>query len=365
MKVAYVTNAPVKSGVGYRAYHLERAFAPDGQITLEHLAFRADALPFTPWPGMLGSKSVNWVRWGRKLDFHPFHIVHATNQTLSFIVKHAVGPSVVTVHDIVEVLEPQAPKAALLNRYLYSGITGATHLIAVSEHTKKTVCDYFNIPSRIITVIPNGVGNEFYPIPDFENSIGFQELRRDLKLQDRHPIVLYVGSDHPRKNLSVALEAFAKLRDERSDAIFLKVGDPGLLSGRAQTLVDIDRLDIRDSVHFVHSDTDENLNLLYNLADVLIYPSRFEGFGLPPLQAMAAGLPVVTSNATSLPEVVGDAALTHNPDDVDAFVHSLKKLTSDRTAAAEYRRRGINRAKTFSWKKAAGELAGVYEKITT
>lgn len=361
MNVAYLTNASRESGIGHRAYHVRLELEKQPDIQLTDIKYNPNTLPFRPWPGALGSKSVNWIRWGRKLQMRA-DVYDITNQTLAFLAKR-FSPTVLTVHDIIEVLEPQDKRAALINAYLYSGIPKAQHIIAVSEYTKRAVIERYDVRASNITVVPNGVGGEFHPIPQFADSIGFQELRRELKLGDAHPLVLYVGSDHPRKNLPVALEVFAKLRKQRSDAVFLKVGEPGMLAGREATLAAVDRLGIKNAVRFLGNVSYEKLNLLYNLADALLYPSTFEGFGLPPLQAMAAGLPVVTSNVTSLPEVVGDAAITHDPHDIESLFASVQKVTSDQHAVAEYRRRGINRAKTFTWEKAAKQVAGIYKKL--
>lgn len=361
MKIAYFTNAPKESGIGHRAFCVQRELEQRDGLALQPVSFNPESLSFRPWPGLLGSKSINWVRWGRSLDIKA-DVFHITNQTLSFLTKK-MSPSLVTVHDIIEVLEPQAKSAALFNTYLYSGIPRASHVVAVSAYTKQTLIDYYGLPAARITVIPNGVGKEFYFIKDFTNSVGFQELRRELKLGDAHPIVLYVGSDHPRKNVPAALEVFERLLQSRPDAVFLKVGEAGIPAGRVRTLETIDQLNIKAKVRFIGNISNEKLNLLYNLADVFLYPSTFEGFGLPPLQAMAAGLPVVTSNTTSLPEVVGDAAATQDPHDVEGLFKSVQKMVGDREAAAEYRRRGINRAKTFTWSKAAEQVAEVYKKI--
>ena len=182
---------------------------------------------------------------------------------------------------------------------------------------------------------------------------------------DAHPIVLYVGSDHPRKNLGVALEAFARLQKGRPDAVFLKVGSPGLPAGREATLEKIDKLGIREAIRFVGAVEEEKLNQLYSLADVFVYPSKFEGFGLPPLQAMAAGTPVICSNATSLPEVVGEAAIMHDADDVNGFAESLKKIVTDKELAQSLRENGLERVQQFSWTEAVERVAEVYKKIAS
>lgn len=361
MRIGYITNASTHSGVGYRAAQIREILAEQSDINITDIAF-PQSLPFHSWPGALGSKSINWIRWGRRINSNDQDLFHITNQTLSFLAKK-LTPSIVTVHDIIEAVEPQAKAAAMINRYLYSGITKAAHIVAVSSYTKEMIMNHYSIPTNRITVIPNAVDGAFFPIEDVKSTIGYQELRKTYRLGDNHPIVLYVGSDHPRKNLPVALRAFANIRAQRPDALFLKVGAPGILAEREKNLEIMDTLHIRDSVRMIDTVSNEDLNTIYNLADVLVFPSQFEGFGLPPLQAMATGLPVVTSNTTSLPEVVGDAALTCDPQDVDAFTDNMLRITQDRTVAAEYRNRGIARARSFSWEKSVGQLIDVYKKV--
>lgn len=370
MKIAYLTNSSPRSGVGSYASALKKALVVAGNTGLREYSLLdtrllidgEEKITVTKWPGVLGVKSVNWIRLGRKLPryFGEEKLVHATNQTLSFIKTNK--PMVVTVHDIIELLEPQDKKASMLNTYLLSGIPRAAHIVAVSHYTKKTIQDYYGLPSERITVIPNGVDTTmFHPIDNFSETIGYENLCRELKIAKGQPLVLYVGSDHPRKNVGVAVQAFAKFAEMHPQAVFIKVGEAGLSAGRELLLQEIDRLKLRESVRFVGNVTDERLNELYNLADVLIFPSRFEGFGLPPLQGMAAGTPVVCSNATSLPEVVGTAALIHDPMDVAGFADDLLRVVGDTQLQQHLVGAGLEQVKKFSWTNATQMTEKVYQ----
>ena len=356
MRVAYLTNSAPHSGVGYRAQALETRLRKNGVVVEEIKVGRSVAsLP----------KSAGWVLsgWEIRRQLEDFDIVEATNQTLSFM-GGAGKPFVVTVHDIIEMLEPQVGFAGrLVNRYLYSGIRKADHIIAVSEYTATTVREYYGMPAERITVIPNGVGPEFHSIPNFQHSVGHHRLRQELKLAPENQVALYVGSDHPRKNVVGAVRIFAKFRETFPQAIFVKVGEAGIAAGRTQLLEKIKGLGIGEQVRFVGNVSLEKLNELYNLADVLLYPSRFEGFGLPPLQAMAAGTPVVTSNATSIPEVVGQAASMHAPDDIDGMAESVQKVLTDARFADSLRAKGFERAKQFVWEKSAAKVLEVYKSV--
>ena len=364
MNISYVTNAIPESGVGLRAYEIAKRLKQREGIELQEELLDGDNPPFKKWLGVLGSKSINWIRLGKQIKQEQNTLYHLTNQSLSFLAKK-LHPSIVTVHDLIEILEPQEWKAALINRHLYSGIAKADHLIAVSEYTKQSIIDHFGLGGERITVIPNGVGREFHPMERFEDSLAYQELLRELKITPGTNIVLYVGSDHPRKNLPVALAAFAAARKRLPQSVLVKIGAAGLPAGRVATLEAIDQLKLRDHVRFIDTISTEKLNQLYNLADVLFFPSRFEGFGLPPLQAMAAGTPVVASNVTSIPEVVADAAVMHDPDTIDAFAESLARVLTDQQFANDLRTKGLERAKAFSWDRAAAQVAEVYTRVVS
>ncbi|MBI3255373.1 MAG: glycosyltransferase family 4 protein [Candidatus Andersenbacteria bacterium] len=372
MKIAYLTNSSPRSGVGSYAAGLRQALLSKWEKSVREYSLLDTRLVvegeekavISKWPGFLGVKSVNWIRLGRQLPAYlsDEDLVHATNQTLSFI--RTDKPMVVTVHDIIELLEPQDKKAHILNRYLLSGIPKAAHIIAVSHYTKKTIQEYYGLSAGKITVIPNGIDTAiFHPIDNFSQTIGYAGLCRELKVTSQQPIVLYIGSDHLRKNVIAAVQAFAKFKEKQPQAVFIKVGEPGLPAGRQLLLEEIDRLKLRESVRFVGSATEDRLNEIYNLADVFMFPSTFEGFGLPPLQAMAAGTPVVCANATSLPEVVGEAALLHDPNDVAGFADSLLRLTQDEELKQTYRTAGLAQAKKFLWPEVALMTEKVYQSM--
>ncbi len=372
MKIAYLTNADFNSGVGYYATCLARELKKSHFAVMPvHMTGTAISVNnrefahISPWPSFLGRKSIGWIRLRHKLSSAIRHVapelVHATNQTLSFVRTNV--PRILTVHDIIEVVEPQDSKSYFINRYLYRGIATADHIIAVSEYTKQSIIDHYRVPAGRITVIPNGVGPEFHQVPDFKQTIGYRTLCQHYHIPAGAPVLLYVGSDHPRKNLSTVLNVFARLLEAHPSAVLLKVGEPGIASGRRLTLQLIDELGIHDSIRLIGNVSYEDLNLFYNLADALIFPSRFEGFGLPVLQAMATGLPVLTSNVTSLPEVAGEAALSFDPSDVDGFVGSLHRILSDEAFASHLEAKGLARAKQFSWEWVGEQTALVYRKV--
>ncbi|HLC49509.1 MAG TPA: glycosyltransferase family 1 protein [Candidatus Andersenbacteria bacterium] len=355
--IGLITNASEHSGVGSRAYQLFRHMGKQEDFEISFVMLDGSNNSLVRLPGFLGSKSVSWIRLARRVP--QFDMYDISNQTLSFMAKKR-HPSIVTVHDIIELIDPQAPKAYLLNKYLMSGITYADRIIAVSQYTKKTIQDYFTMDESTITVIPNGIDEAYCRIQNFKSSIAYQELLRNLKISDRSPIVLSVGSEHPRKNMKTILGTVSLLKKQFPNILLIKVGDAGLLSGRKETLNYIDQLALQDNVQLLGNISNELLNELYNIADVLLFPSRHEGFGLPPLEAMAAGCPVVCSNSTSLPEVVGNGAIMHDPDDTGEFAKSIARIVSDVDFKTALLTKGKERVKEFSWRKAAQQTLELY-----
>jgi glycosyltransferase involved in cell wall biosynthesis len=383
MKVAYVWNAGKYSGVGLRAREIMTRLRKqvEGDFDVYDIDGKGGSLKknnkeiaqLSAWPGKLGSKTVGWWRlgWTMKRNWKDeYAVVHYTNQTLGFLVKDT-EPAVITVHDLIELEDPQTRWGRLSARYLYQGITKAKKIIAVSEYTAERVREVLGVPAEKITVVYNGVGSGFYPIKSFRETLSYQKLKYDLDLPDDARVVLYVGSDHPRKNVIGALRIFAKVCNRCEKTYFIKVGAPGIREERAKLLDRVRRLGLKKSVRFLSQVTEERLNELYNLADVLLYPSRFEGFGMPPLEAFAAGTPVVTSNVTSLPEVVGDddkygkrAALVFDPDDIQGMVEGVRMVLEDVEVAEKMKKMGWERAKEFTWEDAASKVAKVYRQVS-
>jgi glycosyltransferase involved in cell wall biosynthesis len=367
--IGVITNASKSSGVGSRAYHLYSRLQKrdDMNVVPVMLDGSSNTLEvdgkvlhtFRRLPGVLGSKSISWIRMGKHIP--SFDIYDISNQTLSFLTKK-YRPNILTVHDIIELTEPQDTNAALLNKYLLRGISDAQMLVAVSEYTKKSICDYFGISEKRITVIPNGADLSYAPIPNFKASIAYQQLKQDYKIGERAPVLLSVGSEHPRKNMKTILEVVARLKYDFPNILLLKVGDPGIASGRTKTLEQIDQLGLRSNVKFLGTIPQERINELYNIADALLFPSHAEGFGLPPLEAMAAGCLVACSDTTSLPEVVGNAAIMHDPDDADAFAHSIREAILYPDKKNAYIAKGLERAKLFHWDKSAEQMLALYKK---
>ena len=363
MNIAYLENANAHSGVGSRAHEIAERFSG---VSLDRIMLDSHTISLnghvvlekSPWPGFLGSKSIGWVRLKNQAQkISAGHdIVHATNQTLSFLLPSG-APSVVTVHDLIEYTHPQSVGAGVINRYLLSGISRASHIIAVSEYTKAQLITVFGISSDNITVIPNAVSADFYPL---EDSL-IHTVREEYGIKADTKVILTVGSDHPRKNIATALRAFAK--NSSSDVVFIKAGSPGVAGGKESFLSLAENLGVLDKVMYLGEVSKNRLRELYNLADVFVFPSLHEGFGMPVLEAMACNTPVIASRSESLPEVIGGAGILHEAMDVQGFAKSIVSVLGDSSLSDNLIKLGRERLSHFSWDVSAERELEVYEKI--
>jgi len=286
-------------------------------------------------------------------------IVHLPNQHFARYAVFLNQPFIVTVHDLARCCfnfdRESVSEKMLLNldkRY----IKQANQIIAISENTKNDLVSYLKIPESKISVIYNGVDhNVFKP---------YRVRPYHVRLHYRQ-YILYVGSERRRKNLGRLFESFAALKREFPDLMLVKVGSPGRCKEfRSQTLKTLSRLGITEDVIFVDHISEKDLAYYYSSATLLAYPSLYEGFGLPPLEAMACGCPVVTSNTSSLPEVVGEAGIMLNPYDTRSLVQAMRQVLTDSELRDSMVRKGLEQSKKFSWESTAELTLQVYNKVT-
>ncbi len=266
---------------------------------------------------------------------------------------------VVTIHDLVAILFPKGHnrKAVLIEKLLLKFLVKKVdHLCPVSRSTKKDLLQHFPASENKLTVIPCASSNHFTPIDDREKLSNFAQ-----KANLPHHFFLAVGTLIPRKNYSTLLKAFNILQREYRQIHLVIVGKKGW---NHQEIFDlVDALQLQDRVHFLSYVRSAELHQLYNLARALVFPSIYEGFGLPPLEAMQAGCPVIASDNSSIPEVVGNAALMIDPQDPQSIFKAMKKIIADKKLATELKEKGLKQAKNFSWKKSARQLEAVFNKI--
>ena len=271
-------------------------------------------------------------------------------------------PLVVTVHDLTLLRFPrQHPwnTRILMGSGLRRAVRDADAFLAVSEYTRLDLIRLTGAAPERVFVTPEAADARFTPRPD-NGALARYGLEK--------PYLLSVGTLEPRKNLRVLLRAFAALAEKPSAK---KAADPLtlVLAGAKGWMYDeiftlVERLGLQERVRITGYVADDDLPVLYSQAQVFIYPSMFEGFGLPVLEAMQCGTPVITTNVSSLPEVAGSAALLFTPDKVEELVGALSRILSEPGLHADMCGRSLEQARRFSWKRTADLTADVYQRVT-
>jgi glycosyltransferase involved in cell wall biosynthesis len=267
--------------------------------------------------------------------------------------------NVMTVYDLIPLRHPEYnPEAA---EYFTESFAQAKHMdavIAISEYTKRDVVARLDVPAAKVHVVPGAAHPQYRPVEDPPH------MRTVLEKHGLHgkPYVLYVGAMERRKNVSRLVAAFGALRQGEAPVTHRLVlaggGDPAVA---ADVRGRVDEWGLAEHVSFLGYVPFEELPALLSGADVFIFASLFEGFGLPPLEAMSCGVPVVVADATSLPEVVGDAGLLVPPEDTGALASALRRVLTDRGLHASLREKGLARARLFSWDRTARLTREAYE----
>lgn len=268
--------------------------------------------------------------------------------------------TVIAIHDMAHEYYPENVEEKLLNqlrRNLPRAARLASLIIADSQNTKKDILKFLGVPDEKVRVIYPGVDETFQPVKDPRM---METVRKKYTLPQK--FILYVGTLQPRKNIMGLIRAYGILSKDRDLRHGLVIaGGVGWKSNKIHSLVD--ELGLQDKIRFPGYVASCDLPFLYNLAEAFVFPSFYEGFGLPVLEAMACGIPVVTSNISSLPEVVGDAAILvniHSPDEIAEGIH---RILRDQDLRAECIAKGLERAKSFTWGKCAMECLKTFNEV--
>jgi glycosyltransferase involved in cell wall biosynthesis len=272
-----------------------------------------------------------------------------------FAPPHLPCPSIVTVHDVSYARAPElfSRRDRALFRFVRGSVRRAARVIAVSEFTRLDVCDLYRLAPGRVVAIPNGVSARFRPLAD-----AGERVRERFGIDT--PYVLCVGALQPRKNVPLAIEAFARIGPAAQGcALVVAGGDRG---GRPDVLDAIHRARLAGRVHLLGHVEEDDLPALYAGARVLAFPSLYEGFGLPALEAMACGTPVVASSTTGLAEAVGDAGLTVDPRNADDLAEALARVLGDDALRERLVAAGLARAAAFTWARTARATAEVYRE---
>jgi glycosyltransferase involved in cell wall biosynthesis len=312
----------------------------NAQVTPVRPANALLRIPFgLPWASLRGS----------------FDLLHVTYNAPPL----STCPTVVTIHDISFEHYPQffSPRDRLILKTLVPlSARRAAHILTVSQHAKCEIVERYGLSPDKITVTYEAAGEQFHPVAD---PASLQAVRAKYGLGEV-PFALALGNLQPRKNMARLVEAFAQYRSPLPTSL--------VIAGKAQwreseVFQAVQRAGLVGRVVFPGYVEDADLPALYSAAAVFVYPSLYEGFGLPPLEAMACGTPVISSNAASLPEVVGDAALLVDPNDTVALAQALYSVLAQPALHADLRRRGFDRAARFSWQRCAAETLAVYRQV--
>jgi glycosyltransferase involved in cell wall biosynthesis len=240
---------------------------------------------------------------------------------------------------------------------MWNAARKATRILTVSEASKHDILRFFAVPPDKVEVVYNAIDERFWDTPAEDDVARVRE-----RFQLHHKYVLYVGNIKPHKNLVRLIEAFDGLRRLGFDDVkLLIIGDQ--ISKLPALRRAVHRYKLHKEVRFLGYVNDETLAILYRLASLFVFPSLYEGFGLPPLEAMACGAPVVTSNVSSLPEVADDAAVLVNPYEVDSIVEGMRRVLSDPALAADLRQKGLVRARHFSWERSVTRTLDIYRLV--
>ena len=307
-------------------------------------------------PFILGSKTAHaWEQFILPAKIKSGSILFSPTNTGPIYCKQQV----VTIHDIVALDHPEWFSKS--KGFLYKNITppllkNSQKIIAISEYSKNRIIANTSIDEKKIIVIPNGIDTKF----GLQSETSIETMRENIKLPCTR-YVLCIGTTEPRKNIARLLKAWENISKKIPDDIWLVLTGKQNQKELFSEIAGMNNLPSR--VHLTGHVSDDFLPALYAGALVFAFPSLYEGFGLPPLEAMASGVPVLTGNLTSLPEVVGDAGLMVDPTDVDEIADGILRLIDDENLRTAYIKKGFAKVSEFNWNTTAAKTWSVLEEV--
>ncbi len=375
--------AAVRQSAGIGRYTREMvgalvALSTDPNSPAYHL-FVADAvkqtLPPTPGANFTWHPTRLSERWLTRLWYRlrlplpvelwtgPLHLFHAPDFFLPPVRRQT--RTVVTIYDLSFVRQPETVMPGMmqhLTEWVPRSVAQADHVIAISEATRQDLIELYQTPPAKISVLYPAVTSDFQPLT---NPQELAAVRHKYGLGE-NPFILSVGTLQPRKNYQRLIQAFAQMGEinNPNGSLPLRlviVGSKGWQY--EQIFAEVTKLDLTNRVHFLGFVADSDLPTLYNAASLFVYPSLYEGFGIPALEALACGIPVIASNLSALPEVVGEAGVLVDPYHVDALAAAMTRLLGDADLKLRLRAAGLAQAAKFTWVGMAAKLLKVYHSL--
>jgi glycosyltransferase involved in cell wall biosynthesis len=294
------------------------------------------------------------ILFSSNMNHEKIDLIHNPDQIPFFSKKKNIA----TVFDLTPIIFPKEHnrKRELITRYILPlYLRNTNKIITISQNTKIDIIKYFKIPEEKIKVIHLAANENYVPIDKYEST----KIAKKYGVNNK--FIIYVGTLEPRKNIPNLLKSYNILKNYGINHKLIITGKKGWKY--KEIFETIEKLKLQNDVIFTGYVPDEDLPGLYNAADLFVYPSLYEGFGLPPLEAMQCGTPVITSNTSSLPEVVGDAGIMVDPYDIDGLASKMYEVLTNEDLRNNMSKKGIERAKLFSWKKCAEEHLKVYEEV--
>jgi glycosyltransferase involved in cell wall biosynthesis len=342
------------AGFGLRLFYTEAQNAhPTGMLA--QLPASTTNLGYKPW--RLSALASQYLRIARDGVYGNPTLVHATDNLLPYV----RAASVFTLHDLIFEIFPEHHKLynhLFLKLMMRRFLRAADHIICVSEHTKRDAERLYGIDPAKMTVIYEGADPKYRPATP-------ADVARHATVRERYKLpeqfILHVSTIEPRKNLGRLLEAFEGLKREFPALKLVLVGKKGWLY--EPFFEQLEASGLKNEVIFPGYVAEEDLPAFYQMATLFCFPSVYEGFGLPPLEALASGCAVVCSNASSLPEVVGDAGLLVTPTDTTAITEALRRVLGDDSLRRDLQHRGPIQAQKFSWEQAAEQTLALYKQV--
>ena len=351
-----------RAGIGTYVAHLLTSLV---RLAPEHefLLYTPDPLPQKDHAFFIAQPHVRVVRcptllMGLRARWDRVDLFHGLNFKL-----HGWGRfgGLVTIYDLSLDRLPQPSRKLFGQRrsFLRTKRTAlrASRVVTISGHSAKDIVELYGVPRERIALVSPAVSPEFYPVHDPTIT---QQVRARYGIR-REGFVLSGGGAEPRKNIARLVEAFGRTQRLRETMNLVVVG--GMDRGAEPILEAVRRARLEEAVIFPGHVPLEDLRVLYSACSLFAFPSLYEGFGMPVLEAMACGAPVVSSNAASLPEVVSDAAVLVNPLDVEGLTAAMTRVAEDATLREELRKRGALRIKAFSWEQSARDQLRVYQDL--